>query len=106
MPQIPSAKEWMYAFNKIYDPGYSRSLRLHRLRNEAKLSITQETAKALFEKLQQEPIGPPLPPYPSKMKDMWPPRGHMDLDGKWHRREILPPMICLPDFSADVGHAE
>ena len=94
---IGSQAEWINEWMRVFIPSHFRTLRLSRQFRDG-LDPNNPKSAEEFEQLNQKPIGPPLPPYPTTMKDMRPPRHHLDVEGNWHEREGLPPMLELPDF--------
>lgn len=95
-PELP-ALDWHFSWLKMFIPNFERTLDLARgtARN---IDPTDPLGEKEREKLKQKPVGPTLPPYPERMKDMRGPRHHMDDQGIWHERERLPPMLKLPEF--------
>ncbi|KAI9701425.1 MAG: hypothetical protein M1820_006516 [Bogoriella megaspora] len=97
LPRETSPGDWMHAWNQIFIPSWKRALDLSRCFRNGPNPNDPESAKR-FERLNQKPIHPPLPPYPMAMKEMAAPRRHLDEEGNWQERERLPPMFTLPEF--------
>lgn len=110
MPQIPNEAEFLCSWNSIFAPSWTRSLKFHthwggdhtQSSWETLFSQTAPGSREIVERLKRDPIGPPLPPYPSKVKKVCRAKQYMDMEGKLQRRELLPPMIRLPEFSTDM----
>ncbi|KAL9075229.1 MAG: hypothetical protein Q9157_004082 [Trypethelium eluteriae] len=97
---------WIRAWKEIYNPNWMRTLKLSRqFRNGPEPNNPCCSIEEL-ERLNQLPIGPPLPPNPLTMKDKRAPRHHLDEAGIWQQRERLTPMLELPEFDVSRCHIQ